>query len=247
MSTMKKLIGIGGGIVVAVAMVACSGNGAQQQEEQASGPPEPVAQEQSDTSNQQQQEVQQQITQQQEAQQTEEATVPEPLEPEQQQAQEQVEHTSVVLTPLSEFYEHPNGNRFQTIVSQNKFDDSFETLLVVEGDRGVRSYSDHVVMAVRCLKSGLSVAFFNLPFTSDKYKVTTRFDSQSPYIAHWIAEDDGDWAGVRNHHTFLNKVKDHDELVIRFEGYRDEVTATFDLRGMFETPVQPNLDKCGTY
>ena len=193
------------------------------------------------------------LIEQEQVEQVEQQEVAEPIQEQQVQEQEAVveqeaqqEFTSVILTPLSEYYEHPNGNSFKTIVTLNEFDDSLQSFLVVEGDRSYRLNGDPVVMAVRCLKNRLDVAFFNLPYASDNYRVTTRFDSQPSYTVSWVAEEGG-WAGVRNHHTFLNKIKDHDELTIKFEGYRDDVTSTFRLRGLFDTPVQPNLDKCGSY
>ncbi len=46
----------------------------------------------------------------------------------------------------------------------------------------------------------------------------------------------------------LAQLHSADQVVITITGADDEsVTATFSMNGVFETPIQPNIDRCGTY
>ena len=52
---------------------------------------------------------------------------------------------------------------------------------------------------------------------------------------------------IGNASSFMAKAKQHRWLSVRVPRYDGTVTATFDLGGAFDTPVQRNLDECGNY
>ena len=46
---------------------------------------------------------------------------------------------------------------------------------------------------------------------------------------------------------FMSTSKAHERVIIRLPFGDDYLVAEFDLRGVFGTPIQPNLDWCGDY
>ncbi len=46
---------------------------------------------------------------------------------------------------------------------------------------------------------------------------------------------------------FMSTSKAHENVIVRLPFEESYITATFDLRGVFDTPIQPNLDWCGRY
>ena len=56
-----------------------------------------------------------------------------------------------------------------------------------------------------------------------------------------------DQAEIEDATAFFNEAKKSSGVTIDFPRYNGTVSAYFDFTGLFDTPVQPNLDKCGSY
>lgn len=65
--------------------------------------------------------------------------------------------------------------------------------------------------------------------------------------SQWVLSDNGNLALPPNGEEFVADLKRAAELVVRVTGRSRSETAVFDLTGLFDTPVQPNLDHCGEY
>ncbi|MYD18008.1 MAG: hypothetical protein F4W99_12815 [Chloroflexi bacterium] len=46
---------------------------------------------------------------------------------------------------------------------------------------------------------------------------------------------------------FMSTSKAYERVLVRLPYGPNYITAEFDLRGVFDTPIQPNLDQCGDY
>ena len=65
---------------------------------------------------------------------------------------------------------------------------------------------------------------------------------------HWDHLFDGEYyayplSGVRIYHL----LKDAEEFTVTLQGSQETIDVTFSLDGVFDTPIQPNLDYCGQY
>ena len=46
---------------------------------------------------------------------------------------------------------------------------------------------------------------------------------------------------------FVESLYNASRLAIRFQVYNAVFTTAFDLTGLFSTPIQPNIERCGEY
>ena len=160
------------------------------------------------------------------------------------------ERDAIIRTPQSKFYD---GSRIFTSVRIDEIDDSLITSVAIEGDGDYASWEDPATLWVSCFGDNLEVWFSDLPLSdigtggrSDEYSVTYRFDSEPAQTQVWGTTSDYT-VTAPNSGSFFEALKTHRRLIMRFSGYSETDSVTFDLTGAFETPVQPNLDYCGSY
>ena len=65
------------------------------------------------------------------------------------------------------------------------------------------------------------------------------------YLEFDVLEPDS--AQYSNGAEFMSTSKAHENVIVRLPFGENYITAEFNLRGVFDTPIQPNLDWCGRY
>lgn len=92
-----------------------------------------------------------------------------------------------------------------------------------------------------------------MPFTlfENELDVEYRFDDETAFADKWLIVDDGGFdtaIAAPEPREFAARLRRAETLVVRGTSNTDETaTVEFDLGGLFDTPVQPNLDHCGEY
>lgn len=78
-----------------------------------------------------------------------------------------------------------------------------------------------------------SAVFSGSPSGGDRYLEFDVLDATSAQYSNGV--------------EFMSTSKAYDSVVVRLPFAENYITAEFDLRGVFSTPIQPNLDRCGNY
>ena len=156
---------------------------------------------------------------------------------------------SIYRTVGSVSVEHP---RLWYSVERDRFTDALTTWMTVEENGSFESWESPMVMWVSCSAESLRVYFTDAPLSdiNDQYTVTYRFDNLSARSAVWSDAGAGGYSAylpAREVADFWIDLKRSEELVVRFVGFSQTHTATFNLDGAWVTVVQPNLEQCGTY
>ena len=104
----------------------------------------------------------------------------------------------------------------------------------------------------RCSKDGtvLEVFFSDLPVSdiNDSYSITLRWDAENPVTRYWA--ENGDRSVFLSRAVARRYVHEVEEqrrstLRVRFEGYSNSVTTTFDVAELRHAPTWPNILACG--
>ena len=176
----------------------------------------------------------------------------------------------VVRTPWVESYD---DGRFETSVTSIIEQGGSEILLNTEitGYPEPNDEHDHAIrLSISCETDGRRlVSFFGVPASvgSDRQgstlaDVTVEFEfspepddwTRRSGSATWYAQDnfwddDGTlrvW--VQADSKFYLRMRGADTLTLAFTGVPGEpLTVVFNLEGVFDTPIQPNIDRCGDY
>ena len=116
------------------------------------------------------------------------------------------------------------------------------------------AFEDRLDFEIACFESGVqNVRFWWFKATeADTLDVTLEFDGDESETEPWELFDwniDSDsWSGVDSHDPsrLIARPRNASSLTVTIDG-TDLPPVTFDLTGMFDTPIQENIDECGYY
>lgn len=110
---------------------------------------------------------------------------------------------------------------------------------------------DRMRLVARCNDGELDIYLSGLPPAGITWRnVSYRFDGESPIVETWARDKGYQALSAPDDARLMSRLKAADSLTVAVthgDNEHDIVTATFDLDGMFETPIQGNLDYCGEY
>ena len=148
------------------------------------------------------------------------------------------------------------GRTFQGVaysVVQDPIDDALATFVGVIDSEADEFAFEPATLVVGCFEGRFAVLVSGMPFTllENELDVEYRFDDETAFADKWLIVDDGGFdtaVAVPKPREFAARLRAADTLVVRgTSNTNDTATAQFKLAGLFETPVQPNLDHCGEY
>lgn len=152
-------------------------------------------------------------------------------------------------------YEDEEGGRTSAGVafstSRDPIDDALTSVAAIRRVQATEFDFEPALLVVGCFEGSFQVLVTGMPFTflESELDVEYRFDKRSAVSATWDIMDDDSLsttASPPDDRTFEQQVRNADALAIRGRSNADEVeTYEFTLDGLFDTPVQPNLDHCG--
>ncbi len=131
-------------------------------------------------------------------------------------------------------------------VERDGFTGAITTRVFVSGG-GDDFLTESLLLRIECTAEDRFVVllssreFFWVSGTSD---VSLKFDDGFVQEHEWHADDAGGY-GPRDYATFLSQLRGAERLTILMPEYSRE-PVELDVRGMVTTPVQPNLDGCGS-
>ena len=116
------------------------------------------------------------------------------------------------------------------------------------------AFEDRLDFEIACFESGVqNVRFWWFKATeADTLDVTLEFDGGESETEPWELFDwniDSDsWSGVDSHNPsrLIARLRGASSLKVTIHG-ANLPTTTFDVTGMFDTPIQENIDECGFY
>ena len=129
------------------------------------------------------------------------------------------------------------------------FTDEITTIVLVLAERN-STYGDRPALAFACRRGALAVSIggeYEVPISNlnDEWTITYRFDRRSSQTSTWSGENY--WAISPAPESFITEARTASQVVILMTGWLASEAFTFDLTGVFDTPAQENLDRCGTY
>ena len=153
----------------------------------------------------------------------------------------------------------------QSTIAWGSFEDILLSTLTVQTDT-IEKHDHEILMSVTCSPSGFRhVEFAGLPAGIDRDSSQYQYDVEyefAPEPRDWSRRSGfGTWSAQRDwrsDHSFRRSLgtsaqlylwlREANGLRIEFTGASAEpIIATFDLEGVSETPIQPNIDQCGDY
>lgn len=138
-------------------------------------------------------------------------------------------------------------------VVQDPIDDALTTFVGVIDSEADQFAFEPATLIIGCFEGQFAVLVSGMPFTllENELDVEYRFDEETAFADKWLIVDDGGFdtaVAAPNPREFAARLRAADTLVVRgTSNTEDTATAQFKLAGLFETPVQPNLDYCGEY
>ena len=139
---------------------------------------------------------------------------------------------------------------------RNDLDDTFTRSIVWRSaDTGSYNYPT-MILDYGCYEDDklIFLGQYDLPYyNADRnINVRLRVDDDEPISDVWRLGYTNTWVWKRIPELLEFRLKGAERLVAQIEvvnqhGVLERITATFDLSGFFETPVQGNIDHCGEY
>lgn len=148
------------------------------------------------------------------------------------------------------------GRTFQGVaysVVQDPIDDALTTFVGVIDSETDEFAFEQATLVVGCFEGRFAVLVSGMPFTlfENELDVEYRFDDETALADKWLIVDNGGFdtaVAAPKPREFAARLRAADTLVVRGTSNTDDTaTVQFKLAGLFETPVQPNLDHCGEY
>jgi len=148
----------------------------------------------------------------------------------------------------------PGGVQWETV--RNDLDDTFTRSIVWRyAETGSYNYP-MLILDYGCYEKErlIFLGEYNHLYhnSSREIKVVLRFDRDEPMDQVWRLGSTRGWVWRQLSDLLEFRFKNAERLVAQLHvvnqhGMLEEVTATFDLEGFFDTPVQDNIDHCGEY
>ena len=138
-------------------------------------------------------------------------------------------------------------------VVQDPIDDALSTFVGIIDSEADEFAFEPATLIVGCFEGQFAVLVSGMPFTllENELDVEYRFDDETAFADKWLIVDDGGFdtaVAAPNPHEFANRLRAAETLVVRGTSNTDDTaTVVFELAGLFNTPVQPNIDHCGEY
>ena len=138
-------------------------------------------------------------------------------------------------------------------VIQDPIDDALSTFVGVVDSEADEFAFEQATLIVGCFEGQFAVLVSGMPFTlfENELDVEYRFDDETAFADKWLIVDDGGFdtaIAAPKPREFAARLREAETLVVRGTSNTDDTaTVKFELDGLFDTPVQPNIDRCGEY
>lgn len=138
-------------------------------------------------------------------------------------------------------------------VVQDPIDDALSTFVGIADTEADEFAFEPATLIVGCFEGQFAVLVSGMPFTlfENELDVEYRFDEETALADKWLIVDDGGFdtaVAAPKPREFASRLRGAETLVVRGTSNTDDTaTVKFELDGLFDTPVQPNIDHCGEY
>ena len=136
---------------------------------------------------------------------------------------------------------------------RDPIDDALSTFVGIVDSEVDEFAFEQAALIVGCFEGQFAVLVSGMPFTlfENELDVEYRFDDETAFADKWLIVDDGGFdtaIAAPKPHEFAARLRRAETLVVRGTSNTDDTaTVKFELDGLFDTPVQPNIDHCGEY